>query len=327
MKKRRTRTASAAELKQLKPKYKTFKVFPGPLPEEDLQFIGPDEPVAYEIGGITRRTTAGKIAEAVANGKRLEPMKNKPIEPEDLPPYEPPTSYSFELKPTDVFNITVDGRELNMSGQTLREAFEARIAHDENRFHKAMDTFTDFKRFLVNMNDEVVLVVPNKAVIRIKGHEMVDAIEQKDQVENLREELEALTNWKNGAVDVLKRWNDVQDYLMKKGDGKMWGRNVSEIALERLKDYDNLLATMNKTAVKSAINEREPTPEEMVEGFLRQLEGRENLYPFVLEAINSRLLTQLERVASMASETSAIARKRFEESVLILQRVSPPNKH
>src|SRR5688572_17455414 len=112
MKKRRTRTASAAELKRMKPKNKPKKdvlekLAPFPT-DDDIMFLSKEEPCAiYGTDGMIRRTTAGKIAEAVGNA---------------YPPT--PTTYSFTLKPTDVFNITVDGKEMNMSGQTLKEAFE-----------------------------------------------------------------------------------------------------------------------------------------------------------------------------------------------------------
>jgi len=251
MKKRRTRTASAAELKKLKPKKKfnvhnetkkllnTFLPFPN---EDPIHFMSPDEVVAVDFGGIIKRTTAGKIAEAVANHRkpgilgRLDPEKvltddvkakikssfdnilNTPSkEPTDLPNYEQPTSYSFELKPTDVFKITIEGQTHEFTGEELQ--------------------------------------------YRCK----------------LKKELQELLAWKANAT---KATNDLREY----------------------------------------------TAEEIVTQFLEQLQGHESQYPWIIETVNSRLIGHLQKIAETTRETSDIARKRFEEAVLILQSSSTPPK-
>lgn len=60
---------------------RTNKKLPELLPANEIAFISPDEMVAVMTeDGTLQRTTAGKIAEALARSKRLEPLKDKPIE-------------------------------------------------------------------------------------------------------------------------------------------------------------------------------------------------------------------------------------------------------
>jgi hypothetical protein len=69
---------------------------------------------------------------------------------------------------------------------------------------------------------------------------------------------------------------------------------------------------------KMMVDAREKSPAELVNDLVSNLHGREDIIPMILQDVNTILINRVRDIAERAGETSANAKKRFEECVHLM---------